>query len=158
MLRDAPLVARLGQNRTNRVDEAQLLIETVLKLDPQSTEAQDLLKKLKSYKRQQGQVGQATNSVARLEKPKRTGPLTGAQAEALAEQLANAKAKALYNCQPFRKGTPATFVQGRWVWHDLRGQGSSDVEATVKFAADGTNPEVAVILLDSRLISQLPPP
>ncbi|MCX6916596.1 MAG: hypothetical protein NT167_26715, partial [Verrucomicrobia bacterium] len=66
MLRDAPLVARLGQNRTNRVDEAQLLIETVLKLDPQSTEAQDLLKKLKSYKRQQGQVGQATNSVARL--------------------------------------------------------------------------------------------
>ena len=88
----------------------------------------------------------------------RTGPLTGAQAEALAEQLANAKAKALYNCQPFRKGTPAQFVQGHWVWHDLRGQGSLDVEATVKFAADGTNPEVDVILLDSRHSLQLPPP
>jgi hypothetical protein len=76
--------------------------------------------------------------------------LTAAEAEALAIELANEKAQALYNCQPFRKGTPAELVQGHWVWHDLRGYQVFDVEATVKFAADGTNPEVDVMLLDSR--------
>lgn len=76
--------------------------------------------------------------------------LTGAQALALAQQLANEKAQTLYNCQPFRNGPPAKLVQGYWVWHDQRGQGAGDVEATVKFAADGTNPDVNVILLDSR--------
>jgi tetratricopeptide (TPR) repeat protein len=91
-----------------------------------------------------------TDPVPLLGKPAHTGPLTGAQAEALAVQLANEKAQALYNCQPFREGTPAELVQGRWVWNDLRGRGSFDVEATVKFAADGTNPEVDVILLDGR--------
>jgi biopolymer transport protein ExbD len=79
-----------------------------------------------------------------------TGTLTGPQALALAQQLANEKAQALYNCQPFRNGPPAKLVQGYWVWHDQRGQGAGDVEATVKFAADGTNPDVNVILLDSR--------
>jgi beta-lactamase regulating signal transducer with metallopeptidase domain/tetratricopeptide (TPR) repeat protein len=78
-----------------------------------------------------------------------TRVLTAAEAEALAIELANEKAQALYNCQPFRKGAPAELVQGRWVWNDLRGRGSLDVEATVKFAADGTNPEVDVMLLDS---------
>jgi hypothetical protein len=86
--------------------------------------------------------------------------LTAAQALALAEQLANEKAQTLYNCQPFRNGPPAKLVQGYWVWHDQRGQGAGDVEATVKFAADGTNPDVNVILLDSRPRSspgRLPP-
>jgi hypothetical protein len=77
--------------------------------------------------------------------------LTGAQAEAFAEQLANEKSQALYKCQPFRNGTPAKLVQGYWIWHDLRAQGPLDVEATVKFAEDGSQPDVRVILLDNRL-------
>ena len=129
----------VAPDKQGQMDEAIRQFQEALRLKPSNAEAH-------------------TDPVPLLGKPAHTGPLTGAQAEALAEQLANEKAKALYNCQPFRKGTPATFVQGHWVWHDLRGQGSSDVEATVKFAADGTNPEVDVILLDSRLISQLPPP
>jgi hypothetical protein len=64
--------------------------------------------------------------------------------------LANEKAKTLFNCQPFRNGTPAQFVQGHWVWHDLRGQGSGDLEATVTFAFDGANPDVSVTQLDSQ--------
>jgi tetratricopeptide (TPR) repeat protein len=98
-----------------------------------------------------------TDPVPLLGKPALTGPLTGAQAEALAVQLANEKAQALYNCRPFRKGIPAELVQGRWVWHDLRGYRVVDVQATVKFAADGTNPKVEVILLDSRPRLQLLP-
>jgi beta-lactamase regulating signal transducer with metallopeptidase domain/tetratricopeptide (TPR) repeat protein len=84
-----------------------------------------------------------------LGKPAHTGPLTAAQAGALAEQLANAKAQALYKFQPFGSGPPAELVAGNWVWHDLRGHGSLDVDATVKFGADGTNPEVDVILLSN---------
>jgi len=93
------------------------------------------------------------------EKPVPTSALTGAQAEAKAVELANEKAQALYNCQPFQKGRPAELVDGYWVWTDGRPYGAADLEATVKFAADGTNPEVTVSLLDSRLRPErlLPP-
>jgi biopolymer transport protein ExbD len=84
------------------------------------------------------------------EKPAPTSVLTGAQAEAKAVELANEKAQALYNCQPFQKRRPAELVDGYWVWNDGRAYGEGDLEATVKFAADGTNPEVTVKLLDSR--------
>jgi len=79
-----------------------------------------------------------------------TSVLTGAQAEAKAVDLANEKAQALYNCQPFQKRRTAKLVDGHWVWNDGRSYGAGDIEATVKFAADGTNPEVTVNLLDSR--------
>ena len=93
------------------------------------------------------------------EKPVPTSALTGAQAEAKAVELANEKAQALYNCQPFQKGRPAELVDGYWVWTAGRPYGAADLEATVKFAADGTNPEVTVSLLDSRLRPErlLPP-
>jgi beta-lactamase regulating signal transducer with metallopeptidase domain/biopolymer transport protein ExbD len=84
------------------------------------------------------------------EKPAPTSALTGAQAEAKAVELANEKAQALYNCQPFQKGRPAELVDGHWVWNDGRPYGAADLEATVKFAADGTNPELTVTLSDSR--------
>jgi hypothetical protein len=76
--------------------------------------------------------------------------LTAEQAGALALQLANEKAQALYNCQPFRNGRPAELAQGKWVWHDRRTQGAVDVEATVRFALDGTDPDVKVTPQDSR--------
>ena len=79
-----------------------------------------------------------------------TRRFTAAEAGALAEQLANEKAWVLYKCQPFHDGPAAELVQGHWGWHDLRGHRSFDVEATVKFAADGTGPDVNVILLDGR--------
>ena len=79
-----------------------------------------------------------------------TSPLIAEQAGALAQRLANEKAQALYNCQPFRNGPPAQFVQGHWTWHDLKAQGQGDAEATVEFKADGTEPKVKVIWLDSR--------
>jgi beta-lactamase regulating signal transducer with metallopeptidase domain/biopolymer transport protein ExbD len=85
------------------------------------------------------------------EKPAPTSVLTGAQAEAKAVALANAKAQALYNCQPFQKGRPAELVDGQWVWNDGRPYGAADIEATVKFAADATDPEVTVNLLDIRV-------
>ena len=78
--------------------------------------------------------------------------MTSAQAEAKAVELANEKAQALYNCQPFQKGRPAELVDGHWVWNEGRPYGAADLEATVKFAADGTDPEGTVNLLDSRLI------
>jgi hypothetical protein len=80
----------------------------------------------------------------------RATTLTAEQATALAQELANEKAQRLFNCQPFRNGLPAQFVRGRWAWHDLRGQGSGDIEANVGFAVDGANPEVNVMLLDNR--------
>ena len=80
----------------------------------------------------------------------RATTLTVEQAGALARQLANEKAQAQFNSQPFRDGPPAQFVQGHWAWHDMRGQGSGDLEATVTFASDGANPDVSVTQLDSK--------
>jgi hypothetical protein len=135
-----------------KVDDALLLTETFLKLEPQNAKAQELLQTIESYKSQLWQAGEATNNVGSVEQQVAAGTLSGAQAEALAEKLANEKAQVLYNCQPFRNGTPAKLVQGYWVWHDLRAKGTLDVEAAVKFAADGTHPDVRVNLLDSRPI------
>ena len=79
-----------------------------------------------------------------------TGTLSCEQATVLARKLANEQARAQYNCQPFHGGPSARFVQGRWVWRDLKGQGQADVKGSVSFAADGANPSVKVILLDNR--------
>src|SRR6516162_7975838 len=76
--------------------------------------------------------------------------LTIAQATDLARTLANDKAQELYKCRPFSDGPAAQLVDGRWVWHDQRGEGQVDFEAAVEFAKDGTNPGVRVVLLDSR--------
>jgi beta-lactamase regulating signal transducer with metallopeptidase domain len=142
-----PVVERIIEQK---VDDALLLTETFLKLEPQNAKAQELLQTIKTYKSQLWQAGEATNNVGSVEQQVPAGTLSGAQAEALAEKLANEKAQVLYNCQPFRNGTPAKLVQGYWVWHDLRAKGTLDVEAAVKFAADGTHPDVRVNLLDSR--------
>ena len=133
-----------------RFDDAQLITETFLKVDPQNEQARRLLENIKQYKRQQGQIGQPTNILSRLAMPAGASALTAVQAQALAIRLANERAQALYNCQPFRDGPPAQLVQGDWVWHDSRAQGLGDIEVTVKFAANGTHPEVNVRLLDSR--------
>lgn len=39
-------------------------------------------------------------------------------------------------------------VEGHWIWRDSRGHGTSDLEASVEFAADGRNPVVSVLQLD----------
>ncbi len=81
---------------------------------------------------------------------RQSASLTGARAKSLAIRLANAKAFALYQCQPFRDGQPAHFVDGRWVWTHEQGYGSGDIEATVELAADGSTRSVDVQLLDSK--------
>ena len=81
--------------------------------------------------------------------PPRTPPLSVEQATALACKLANEQAQAQYHCQPFRDGPPAQFVEGHWVWRDLKARGQMDVEGSVQFAPDGANPKVSVLLLDN---------
>ncbi len=86
-----------------------------------------------------------------------TAGLTGRQATDLALRLANHKAQELYNMEPFRFSSPARLVDGRWVWrtrqwletpdlwHTRTDYGATDpIEAEVKFALDGSNPEVDV--------------
>ena len=75
--------------------------------------------------------------------------MTSNEAGSLAEHLANEKAQALYNCQPFRNGPPARFVRDHWTWHHLQARGLGDIEATVEFAADGAEPKVSVVWLES---------
>ncbi len=73
-MESVPVVARMFEQQSNRVNEAQLFMETCLKLDPQNAKAQDLLKTLKGYKSQQGRVGEATNNLASLEEQVRINP------------------------------------------------------------------------------------
>jgi len=75
--------------------------------------------------------------------------MTSNEAGSLAEHLANEKAQALYNCQPFRNSPPARFVRDHWTWHRLKAQGLGDIEATVELAADGAEPKVTVVRLVS---------
>ena len=82
--------------------------------------------------------------------------MTPDEARSLAERLANEKAQALYNCQPFRNGPPARFVRDHWTWRCLQGRGQSDMEATVEFAADGAEPRVTVLWLESRPSQRVP--
>ena len=131
----------------NRLDDAQLVAETAITVDPKNQQVKMLLENLKQYKRQQRKAGASVNKLGSATAP----TLTAAQAETKAVELANAKAQELYSCQPFQKGRPAELVDGKWVWHDGRAHGAGDMQATVKFAADGTSPEVKVVLLDSRL-------
>jgi hypothetical protein len=79
----------------------------------------------------------------------RTTALTAEQAGALAGQLANEKAQSLYGIAPFTNHAPAEFIHGSWAWHGLQGWGSGDIEAKVKFEADGAKPSVSVTRLDS---------
>jgi hypothetical protein len=84
--------------------------------------------------------------------PRGTGLLTAEKAGALAQLLANNHAQLLYDCQPFHNASPARFVEGRWTWHRLQAQGQGDMEATVEFGPDGSEPKVKVTRLDSRHI------
>jgi hypothetical protein len=80
----------------------------------------------------------------------RSGSLTAEQAKSLAMKLANERALALYDCQPFREGQPARFVADHWLWDALQGYGLGDIHATVELAADGSTNKVVVHLLDNR--------
>jgi hypothetical protein len=75
--------------------------------------------------------------------------LTNEKASELARGLADAKAQALYDCQPFTDGA-ARFDNRLRVCHDQSGRGLFDYEATVELAADGTARRVDVDLLSSR--------
>ena len=72
------------------------------------------------------------------------------QAGAQAQQLANGEAQTLLSRRPFSNRPLAYFVQGHWIWCDLRGQGAGEFEATVEFAAGGANPDVPITQLDTR--------
>jgi hypothetical protein len=78
----------------------------------------------------------------------RAAVLTSAQATALAIQLANDKADALFHQRPFQDGRPAQLLTGKWVWTDGCGVALLDYEASVKLAADGSTNSVKVQLLD----------
>ncbi len=82
-------------------------------------------------------------------KPRGTA-LNAQQANSLALRLANEKAQAVLNIEPFRPDPSAQVLQGRWVWNERRGLGFTDVEAIVSFAPDGSDPIVSVVLLDTR--------
>ena len=55
----------------------------------------------------------------------------------------------VYTCQPFHDAKAGQLVANSWVWHTVQGKGTADYEANVKFALDGTNPEVSVTQLYS---------
>ena len=74
--------------------------------------------------------------------------LTPEEAKSLAYRLANQKAKELYDCEPFTEWTPASLDETGWFWSSRRALGRSDIEATVRFRADGSRQSVDVFLLD----------
>ena len=84
------------------------------------------------------------------ESSRQGAPITADQAKTLAMRLANDKASALYQHQPFVVGQPAQFVAGHWLWVARQGFGQGDIEATVALAADGSTNNVDLKLFDSQ--------
>ena len=78
-----------------------------------------------------------------------TASLTADQAKTVAIRLANEKAAATYQSQPFHDGQPPSFVAGHWTWRQL---GTGDIEATVELAADGSTNSVTIIQLVDKAI------
>ncbi len=76
-------------------------------------------------------------------------PLTKDQATILARDLANKKAKELFQAEPFSNKSPARLIDGQWQWRERVGHGPADLEATVQFLPDGAEPKVQVLLLHS---------
>jgi Na+-translocating ferredoxin:NAD+ oxidoreductase RnfG subunit len=87
---------------------------------------------------------------AGCESSRQSASLTSQQATTTAMRLANDKASALYQHQPFVAGQPAQFVAGHWLWVARQGFGSGDIQATVELAADGSTNSVSVQLYDSK--------
>ncbi len=79
-----------------------------------------------------------------------TGPLLSAdEATKLARDLANARAKKLYDTEPFSNKTAARLIDGRWHWRQRVGHGPADFEATVELYPNGAEPKIEVLLLHS---------
>jgi hypothetical protein len=76
--------------------------------------------------------------------------LTAQDADVFARKLANAKAIELFECEPFRNSTAARFVDGQWVWSARQALGYGDIEASVSFGADGSQPAVEIFVLHNR--------
>jgi hypothetical protein len=72
------------------------------------------------------------------------------QAQAVARELTNNQAYALYGTRPFWDGAPARLIDGKWIWKDLRACGHGDIEASVILKPDGSAQSVGVFFLDSR--------
>jgi hypothetical protein len=77
------------------------------------------------------------------------GTLGPDEAKALAHQLANAKARAIYGVEPFRGGPTPTWV-GRWVWGNAQFITEGEIQAMVSFEANGSNQVVTVTLPKNR--------
>jgi len=84
------------------------------------------------------------------ESPQQSTSLTTQQATATAMRLANDKAFALYQHQPFVVGQPAQFIAGHWLWVSRQGFGSGDIQASVELAKDGSTNKVDLQLFDSK--------
>jgi hypothetical protein len=79
--------------------------------------------------------------------PHKAASLSPERAKLLVLRLANDKAQALYQCQPFQDGTTPQLIDSRWIWTERRGHGKADLEAQVSFDLDGSAPNVDVLLL-----------
>ena len=83
--------------------------------------------------------------------------LNAKQATAIAVWFANNKALSIYHCQPFRGIQPATFADGRWIWIEQRGYGTSDIDATVVLAPSGSplKVDLQVLYMQQEFLMQL---
>jgi hypothetical protein len=92
-----------------------------------------------------------TTAVELVREELKNTPLSAAQVETLALQLANERADTLFHRRPFQDSQPAQFAAGRWIWTDSRGLGLLDFRARVELAVDGSTNSVDVQLFDDAL-------
>ena len=69
MFRYAQLLSQLG-----RIDDALLIANACLKLDPYNSQVADLLSSLQGYRKQQGAIDQARGNLQRMEEEVRKNP------------------------------------------------------------------------------------
>ena len=76
-------------------------------------------------------------------------------AATMAAMLANTEAKKRFKVEPFSAASAkAVFHGNRWEWKATVGYGKGDLQATVSFEQDGSQPRVEVIPLTNELQRQ----
>jgi hypothetical protein len=76
-------------------------------------------------------------------------------AATFAATLANAEARKRFNAEPFSAANAKAIFHGdQWEWKARVGYGKADLEATVSFSEDGSQPKVEILPLTNELQRQ----
>jgi hypothetical protein len=98
------------------------------------------------------QVPSANSPKRLVDKTQLDGTIVSKLAATLAAALANSEAKKRFDAEPFSPSAAQATLHGdRWEWYAIVSHGKGDLQATISFKQDGSEPKVAI----NQLVNEL---